>query len=298
MTPVADAVLSPALLRAHPLPEPTGGKDARGGVLVLGGARSTPGAVLLAGLAALRVGAGRLTLGVAESVAGALAVTVPEAGVVGLPQGPDGAVAGAGDGLAGELARADVVVVGPGLDAPEGTLALLRAVVADAPLTTPLVLDAFALGVLHDAPDLRDAVRGRAVLTPNATEAAHLLGEDPDAAPDEGRDADDVPVAARIADAYGTVVVCAGVVAEPHGRRWRSSTGYSGLGTSGSGDVLAGAVGGLLARGADLAQAACFGVEAHGVAGDRLAAGVGPLGYLARELLDELPRVLVELRAR
>ncbi|UZN04666.1 NAD(P)H-hydrate dehydratase [Cellulomonas sp. S1-8] len=290
-------VLSPALLREHPLPEPTGGKDARGGVLVLGGARATPGAVLLAGRAALRVGAGRLTLGVAASVAGPLAVAFPEAGVLGLPEDADGAVTGPGDALGRELDRADVVVVGPGLDAPEGTLALLRAVVAGAPGTTPLVLDAFALGVLRDAPDVRDAVRGRAVLTPNAAEARRLLGEDPADAPDEGADDDD-PVAARLADAYGTVVVCAGVVAEPGGRRWRSSTGYSGLGTSGSGDVLAGAIGGLLARGATLAQAACFGTEAHGVAGDRLAAAVGPLGYLARELVDELPAVLVGLRTR
>lgn len=291
-------VLSPALLREHPLPEPVGGKDARGGVLVLGGARGTPGAVLLAGLAALRVGAGRLSLGVAGSVAGPLAVAVPEAGVVGLPERPDGAVAGPGDGvLDPELARADVVVVGPGLDAPAGTLALLRAVLAQTPATTPLVLDAFALGVLRDAADVRDAVRGRAVLTPNSTEATYLLGDDA-VGPDEGRDGSDEPVAGRLADAYGAVVVCGGVVAEPGGRRWRSSTGHSGLGTSGSGDVLAGAVAGLLARGADSTQAACFGVEAHGLAGDRLAAAVGPLGYLARELLDELPRVLVELRAR
>lgn len=290
-------VLSPALLRDHPLPEPTGGKDARGRVLVVGGARGTPGAVLLAGLAALRVGAGRLTLAVAGSVAPALAVAVPEAGVVGLPEDADGAVTGAGDALGDELARADVVVVGPGLDAPDGTLAVLRAVVAQAPDDARFVLDAFALGVLHDADDVRAAVRGRTVLTPNTTEVAHLLGDDPDAADDEGHDDGDDPAAARAAARYGTVVACAGVVAAPDGRRWVTSTGHSGLGTSGSGDVLAGAVGGLLARGADPAQAACFGVAAHGVAGDRLAASVGPLGYLARELLDELPRVLVELRA-
>ena len=292
-----DLVLTPALLREHPLPEPTGGKDARGGVLVLGGARATPGAVLLAGVAALRVGAGRLSLGVAASVAGPLAVAVPEAGVVGLPEGPTGSVTGPGDELDGELQRADVVVVGPGLDEPDGTLALLRAVVAAVPGTTSLVLDAFALGVLRDAQDLHGALRGRTVLTPNTAEAGRLLGEDADTA-DEGRDDADVPVAARLADAYDVVVACAGVVAEPRGRRWHSSTGYSGLGTSGSGDVLAGAVGGLLARGASPAQAACFGVAAHGVAGDRLAAAVGPQGYLASELLAELPRVLVELRSR
>lgn len=288
--------LTPARLRGWPLPQPTGGKDARGSVCVVGGARRTPGAAMLAGLAALRVGAGRLTLAVAGSVAPHVAVAVPEAGVVGLPEDAAGSVTGDGDGLlADELARADVVVVGPGLDTPEGTLAVLRAVVAGTPDDVPLVLDAFALGVLRDAGDLRDAVRGRAVLTPNATEVRYLLGDDD--GPAEGDDALG-GAAARAADRYGVVVACAGSVAAPDGRGWQSSTGYSGLGTSGSGDVLAGAVGGLLARGADAAQAACFGVEVHGTAGDRLAARVGPHGYLARELLDELPRVLVELRAR
>ncbi len=296
----AGGVLTPSALRGWPLPEPTGGKDARGSVCVVGGARGTPGAAMLAGLAALRVGAGRLTLAVARSVAPHVAVAVPEAGVVGLPEDGAGSVTDAGDGLLdGELGRADVVVVGPGLDTPEGTLAVLRAVVAGTAGDVPLVLDAFALGVLRDAPDLCEAARGRAVLTPNGTEVRYLLDDDR-LGDDALGDGDDAlgDAAALAADRYGVVVACAGTVAAPDGRSWRSSTGYSGLGTSGSGDVLAGAVGGLLARGADAAQAACFGVEVHGTAGDRLAARVGPHGYLARELLDELPRVLVELRAR
>ncbi|NYD87898.1 NAD(P)H-hydrate dehydratase [Cellulomonas oligotrophica] len=286
-----EQLLTPALLRGWALPEPTGGKDARGGVLVVGGARGTPGAVLLAGTAALRVGAGRLTAAVAGSVAPALAVAVPESGVLALPEdargGPHAPVDD--DALDRELARADVVVVGPGLDEPEGTLTLLRAVAHAAPGRVPVVLDAFALGVLRDAADVRAAVAGRAVLTPNLTEAAHLLGLD---------EADGDDLAVRVADEYGVVAACAGVVAAPDGRVWRSATGHAGLGTSGSGDVLAGAVGGLVARGADLAQAACFAVAAHGTAGDRLAARVGLLGSLARELVDELPAVLTELRAR
>lgn len=293
----AGGPLTPAALRGWPLPDPTGGKDARGSVCVVGGARRTPGAAMLAGLAALRVGAGRLTLAVAGSVAPHVAVAVPEAGVVGLPEDAAGAVTGTGDGLLDdELARADVVVVGPGLDGPDATLAVLRGVVQGVDDDALLVLDAFALGVLRQARDVHDAVRGRAVLTPNATEVGYLLGEQGDSATDEGDAPDDAAV--RAADRYGVVVACSGVVAAPDGRRWRSSTGYSGLGTSGSGDVLAGAVGGLLARSGDPAQAACFGVEAHGRAGDRLAARVGPHGYLARELLDELPHVLVELHAR
>src|SRR6478735_2416722 len=116
-----DGPVTAALLRSWPLPDRSGSKDERGGVLVVGGARATPGAAMLAGLAALRVGAGRLTLALAGSAAAAVAASVPEAGVIGLPESSTGSVTGAPDGLlADELERADVVVVGPGLDDPDG----------------------------------------------------------------------------------------------------------------------------------------------------------------------------------
>lgn len=102
-------------------------------------------------------------------------------------------------------------------------------------------------------------------------------------------------MALAIARKFGAVVSCRGRIAAPDGQQWEISTGYEGLGTSGSGDVLAGAVVGLLARGASPSQAACWATHAHAAAGDRLAAKVGALGYLARELVDELPAVLTEL---
>lgn len=86
-------------------------------------------------------------------------------------------------------------------------------------------------------------------------------------------------------------------IVTPTGNRWQAPAGHSGLGTSGSGDVLAGALVGLLARGVELSQAACWATYLHAAAGDRLAARVGSLGFLARELLDQLPLVLTELRA-
>jgi NAD(P)H-hydrate repair Nnr-like enzyme with NAD(P)H-hydrate dehydratase domain len=104
-------------------------------------------------------------------------------------------------------------------------------------------------------------------------------------------------VASEMAQRYGTVVSYESLIAAPDGRRWSVPAGHAGLGTSGSGDVLAGAIGGLLARGADLAQAACWGTYLHATAGDRLAARVGRLGFLARELADELPFVIVEAEA-
>jgi len=86
-----------------------------------------------------------------------------------------------------------------------------------------------------------------------------------------------------------------GQVATPDGRRWVEEGGDTGLGTSGSGDVLAGVVSGLLARGATPEQAACWATYVHAAAGQRLAARVGRVGFLARELVDEVPRVLSEL---
>lgn len=282
--------LTPALLRSWPLPDREGDKDARGAVLVVGGARATPGAAMLAGLAALRVGAGRLTLAVASSVGVGVAVALPETGVLALPETATGSVRGApADVLGDELGRADVVLVGPGLDDPDGTRVVVDDVCAALPATTPVVLDAYALGVLPDLHDARRTLAGRLVLTPNTAEAARLLDRD---------DLGPADAAAAIADRYGAVVALSGHVAAPDGGAWQSATGHSGLGTSGSGDVLAGAVCGLLAGGAELAHAACWGVALHTAAGDRLTAQVGPIGFLARELVDALPRVLLEYQAR
>ncbi|MGO4783087.1 NAD(P)H-hydrate dehydratase [Cryobacterium sp. W22_MBD10_FK3] len=278
--------LTPAVLRDWPLPAGAQSKYARGQILVIGGARKAPGGALLAGTAALRVGAGRLTLGVGESVAVPLAVAVPEAGVVGLSETPAGAVRGGDLGrVAGELDAADAVVLGSGLDDADearGMVALLPHVLGS---STALLLDAFALGALAGlGADFRPATE--LVLTPNLTEAGLLLGHDI-----ENHEAD----IERIAVRFRATVSCQGVIAAPTGQRWLVGTGQGGLGMSGSGDVLAGAIGGLLARGAPPEQAACWGTYLHAAAGDRLNARVGPTGYLARELLPELPALLAEL---
>jgi hydroxyethylthiazole kinase-like uncharacterized protein yjeF len=279
------------LLRDWPLPSPGGDKHSRGNVLVVGGAASTPGAALLAGVAALRVGAGRLMLAVAESTAVSVAVAVPEAGVTGLPQDERGTVLGSGAELLGSSASSiDVLLVGPGLDDAEETARLLADLVPMLDSDVPVVLDAYALGVLPGLAEVTKALSGRLVLTPNPKEAARLLDRD---------EIDDFDAAVpRIAERFGAVVTCQDVISAPDGRSWRTSSGYGGLATSGSGDVLAGAVTGLVARGADLDQATCWGTHLHAAAGDRLAARVGPLGYLARELVEQLPLAMMELSTR
>jgi ADP-dependent NAD(P)H-hydrate dehydratase len=269
-----EQVITPHLLRRWPLPDPQGGKLSRGTVLVVGGSRFNPGAVLLAGVAALRAGAGRLQLVVADASAVSLSIAVPEARVLGLP--PDDAEPPA-EVL--ELARAaDVILIGPGLDDIGQTTELMRGVLAAAGADCAVVLDAYALGALSKEPGLLR--HRRAVLTPNAIEAGHLLGRDP---------GDDLAAAAReLAERYRAVVSFFGHIAEPDGPAWREESGDVGLGTSGSGDARAGIVAGLLGRGADPAQATCWGAYAHSVSGQRLAPRYGRTGFLARELVDEV----------
>ena len=283
--PRADALaVTPALLADWPLPQPDegGGKHARGAVLVVGGATSTPGAVLLAGLAALRTGAGKLQVLTVESTAVALAVSVPEAAVVGI--GPDPLDGDAADEVVARSERAAALVLGPGLMDADGALALLRGVLPRLD-GTPVVLDGLALTALAKDASLLEGVT--AVLTPNSGEVAALL---------DGEELDGQEAAQAVASRYGAVVSSPGWVATPDGRCWCVEAGGIGLGTSGSGDVLAGLVGGALARGADAAQAGVWGQYLHSTAGDLLTARLGRVGFLARELLDEVPTVLRQLR--
>ncbi len=290
--PAAGArVVTPALLRGWPLPPPGEDKHDRGSVLVVGGAARTPGAVMLAGLAALRAGAGKLQMAVAAPAAVPLAIAVPEALVAPLPADPaSGSVQGDAAGAIRDLAaKADVVCLGPGLDDAERADALVADLLLGLEGDARVVLDAYALGALAAHPEIGRRLRARIVVTPNTSEAGILL---------DGRTpgTDEVADAAReIAARYSVVVALRGAVATPDGDLWLDGAGQAGLGTSGSGDVLAGFVAGLLARGADLAQAGVWGSHLHATAGERLAARVGPLGYLARELLDEAPAVLTEL---
>lgn len=258
--------VTPELLRqwAPAAPPPDGSKHDRGTVLVVGGSPSTPGAVLLAGLAALRVGAGRLQLATCAPTCVALGVAVPEAMVV------------EHDDATQRLEQVAALVVGPGLVDHDEARGLLGRLLPG--LTAPAVVDAVALTVLE--PGL---ATGPLVLTPNDGELAALTDR-------EGAEG-----AAEVAERFGAVVVHREAVVAPGGRRFVVDAGGPALATSGSGDVLAGVVGGLLARGCDPLAAGVVGAHVHAAAGDRLSARHGGPGLLARELLDELPWTLSAL---
>jgi hydroxyethylthiazole kinase-like uncharacterized protein yjeF len=271
-----------------PAHDGTDAKRLRGTVVVIGGSRETPGAVLLAGGAALRVGAGRLRLATVDSTAAALAVAIPEARVTGLSETEDGAISPAtAPHLASIVATADALLVGTGALDDSATAALLEALVPEIGTETNVVLDAGALPALHDRPALVAPIADRTVLIPNPSEMARMLGWE------------EVDVREDAARALGEAVVRFGcVVALRDAVTWISApgepcyvdrSGHLALGTSGSGDVLAGALAGLAARGTDLLRATLWATHLHGVTGERLARKGPALGLLAHEVMDELP---------
>ena len=283
------SVLDPAALSAFRLPAlpVDGDKGDRGAVLVVGGDAIMAGAAILAGVSALRVGAGKLQIRADRASAPSVAVAVPEAKVV-IAASTETAP------LLTPTAAASALVLGPGMETGASRRRLALRLLAHAP-QVPAVVDAGALPILAEAARFAEIARGRTVLTPHAGELASVLGRDKAAIR-----ADPLQAGREAAAIFQSVVVMKGAVTfvvTPDGASWRHDGGVAGLGTSGSGDVLAGAVGGLLARGAAPVVAALWGVVLHAESGGDLAAAGAPLGFLARELPDRLPFVLARICA-
>lgn len=284
-----------AMLAGMPLPEPAaeGSKEHRGRVLVIGGGVAVPGAVLLAATAALRAGAGKLQIATSRSVALQLALAVPEALVIGLDETAEGEIAvSAAVALTERAQKCDAVVIGPGMLDEDAAGDLTRAILGEA-VGPAYLIDAGAMARLTGFCDLLGKHEGRIVITPHAGEMAHLLGID------SGEIARDPLATARAAAAQlGCIVALKGActfIATPQGEAWSCAHGNVGLATSGSGDTLAGIIGGLLARGTTPIEAAIWGVFLHGEAGNRLARAKGPIGFLARELSPEIPSIMGDL---
>ena len=276
-------------LDSNPLPPIVdGGKESKGRILIIAGSREVPGAALLAATAAMRAGAGKLQIATVESVASQVAVAMPEAKVIALPEHRDGGFArSAVRQIADQAADSDAIVAGPGMTGDETCKQI-----ADELLKSParLALDA---ALLHSLSPLEEEELEREtlpVLLPHAGELASLLDTN-----EEHVTAEPIRSAHRAAQLYRSIVLAKGVtshVVHPDGRSWTYSGGAPGLGVSGSGDVLSGIVGGLLSRGADPLAALLWGVWMHGEAGATLARKVAPIGFLAREIADEIPALL------
>lgn len=264
--------------------EPESHKWAVGGVMVVGGAVGMTGAPMFVSHAAMRAGAGIVWCGVPGDAAAA-AASGTEVITLALPATPEGALdVRAAATVLRDLDRFGALVVGPGLGRDERTQAAVTQLVADAPI--PLVLDADGLNALRgDLAPLRvrhAMVGAAAVLTPHDGEYARLVGEPP--GPDR------IVAARQLADAADAVVLLKGsatVIAEPgpDGRVALNTTGGPWLASAGTGDVLSGIVGALLARGCGGFAAAAAGAWLHGRAADR----AGHTGMIAGDLVRALP---------
>ncbi len=289
------ALLDADLLAGTPLPKlsPNSDKEERGAVLVVAGGGGVPGAPVLTGRAALRAGAGKLQVVSTLRLLGPLGAVLPEAAILCVPETRRLEIAlPSRPRVAALAAHAGSVVVGPGM-APRKTPRRFARSLMEAWPFLPIVVDAAALPSPSEAEVFSRLANGRVVLTPHAGEMARLL--------DRSREAvlaDPLAMARDAASRLRSVVVMKGAatfVATPSGLAWRHLGGVAGLATFGSGDVLAGLIAGLMARGASPLQAAHWGVYLHAAAGRRLAAGLGALGFLASELPDQIPGILDEV---
>jgi NAD(P)H-hydrate epimerase len=272
-------------------------KGTFGKLLVVAGSLEYAGAAVLAGLGAARTGAGLVCLATPESVGARLLGTVPELTGMLLAEEAPGLIGPAGwRRVATEAPGYDAVVVGPGLGRHPATQRRVRGFLAD--LRMPLLVDADGLNALAADERWWRQLHTRAVVTPHPVEFGRLLGSAAGGTPSDS-DEERLGAAERAAATWGTVVVLKGahtVVASPDGEVLRSPVATPALATAGSGDVLSGAIGALLAAGCPPFDAAACGVAVHGAAGMLAESRIGTAGVLASDVARLLPVAIRQLR--
>ena len=286
LLPAPDAVVLPDRPKdAH--------KGTFGTVVVLAGSLGFTGAAYLTATAAARSGAGLVRLLVGETIYPILAAKVTEVMATPVSEVAPGVIGHAAhDSVVRHMADATAAVIGPGLGRDRSTWRLIVDLALH--VECPLVIDADALNALADSPRSKRKLGPRRALTPHPGEMARLTGKTI-----ESIAADRQGSARRAAKDWGAVVVLKGahtVVAHPDGRFSEDPHEVPALATGGTGDVLAGVIGALMAQGSDPFSAAVTGVYVHAAAGRRLAQRLGDSGVVASDLLLEIPQVMHVLR--
>ena len=270
-----------------------GHKGTFGTVVVLAGSQGFTGAAYLASMGAARAGAGIVRLLVAQSIYPILAEKCTEVVVGPVPEISPGIVGRAA--LSGTLrgfAGADAGVIGPGIGRDASTRRLIEDLVPR--VAAPLVLDADALNLLSEHRSILPRLSPEIVLTPHPAEFGRLSGLETSAVQQDRRG-----IASRFAKAWNKVVVLKGagtVIAAPDGRVTLNPVSTPALASGGTGDVLAGLIGGLMAQKLPPFEAAVTGVHLHSLAGIDLETSLGQAGVLASDLLLQIPRVMERLR--
>jgi NAD(P)H-hydrate epimerase len=263
--------------------------------LIVGGSRGMTGAVVMAGMAALRGGAGLVRLAVPEVCLDVVAAFEPSYMTVPLPGDADGRIAAEAWGKIVESCEwADVVALGPGLGRSEGLDELVGRLYREVP--KPMVVDADGLNALSTQPDVLGDHAASRILTPHPGEFARLTGEkvSPNSAREEQEDA-----AVELAARANVIVVLKGhrTLVTDGSHRYQNTTGNPGMATGGSGDVLTGLVTALCGQGLSPYDAARLGVYLHGLAGDFAASEHGEVSMIASDLVDFLPDAFEEYEA-
>jgi len=271
-------------------------KGSFGKVLVIAGSINYIGAAYLACSGAIRVGAGLVTLAAPASLQPILASKLTEVTYLPLPESHHGVISpGAARLIHEQLKQYNVLLLGCGLGQSQAARKFIRAALLRQEVILPLlVLDADALNALARIPNWWQQLTGEAILTPHPGEMARLVGVSVDEVQSDRQE-----LARKVALEWQKTVVLKGaytVIAAPSGQSKISPVANPGLASAGTGDVLSGAIAGLLAQGVSLFDAAALGVYLHSEAGEMVRAQLGDAGMIATDLLPALPRVIKQLK--
>jgi NAD(P)H-hydrate epimerase len=266
---------------------PDAHKGRTGHLLVISGSPGKTGAAAMTAMSAMRSGAGLVTLGVPESLNPVLETQVTEVMTYALPETHDGMLDASGlEAVAQLLSNKNCLAIGPGIGTAAETQELLFNILRHS--RVPLVIDADGLNLLAHEPEILKAVRVPVILTPHPGEMARLCRVSVQQVQE-----DRIKCARRLSTLYGVHVVLKGartIISHPGGTVFINITGNAGMASGGMGDVLTGLIAGFVVQGYSPAASAHMGVYLHGAAADTLADQNGPIGYLATDVMGQIPQ--------
>lgn len=267
-------------------------KGSLGSLLCICGSYGMAGAAIMAGKAALRCGIGLLKIAVPKSIYPVCATNILESVYYPLEETSNGVISSKNTDFLLEMCeKSSAVVIGCGLSVCDDTKNLVQSVITNC--EKPLVIDADALNCICNKPEILKNLKAPAIITPHPGEMARLLHSTPKTVNSSREN-----TAIDFAKKFGVVTVLKGagtIIASPDGEVYINHTGNSGMATGGSGDVLSGIIGSLLAQGASPINAAAAGVFLHGTIGDLAAEKLGKISMLPTDMIDMIPTAYLKL---
>lgn len=267
-------------------------KGTLGSLLCICGSYGMAGAAIMAGKAALRCGIGLLKIAVPKSIYPVCATNILESVYYPLEETSNGVISSKNTDFLLEMCeKSSAVVIGCGLSVCDDTKNLVQSVITNC--EKPLVIDADALNCICNKPEILKNLKAPAIITPHPGEMARLLHSTPKTVNSNREN-----TAIDFAKKFGVVTVLKGagtIIASPDGEVYINHTGNSGMATGGSGDVLSGIIGSLLAQGAAPINAATAGVFLHGTIGDLAAEKLGKISMLPTDMIDMIPKAYLKL---